>query len=429
MHRSLEPKHAALRIGVYALLVVVAAALLAACGNDTNANTDGTTNGTSSPKVIKIGSLWPLTGPVAKIGQECVQVVEMAVDEINAQGGIKSMGGAKLEIVSGDTGSAPDIGLGEARRLVEQEKVDIITGTYQSTVAIPVSQYCERARVPFLVGIAAADVITESGLQWTFRTAQTTHNYGKGQVELAVALPTLVEGGAFPEVKTAAVLWENSEFGQAVHAANLTYLVQHHIEVVADVSYDAMSPDLTTQVSRVKAANPDVVLTSTWLNDAILIRRARAKLGMEQPFIDAVGGTSVDSFGEDLGPLADGQLLMTDFEPETANEAGQQAYNDFKEQYRGDFSSYATAYQGIYVIAKALENAGSTDPDKLQAALVNVKLVAADGDKIILPMDTLQFDEKHQLKSEPLGVQWQNNVMVPVFPDAYAKYPVLLYNE
>ena len=122
----------------------------------------------AAPKTIKIGSVQPVTGPLAVIGQGQRRANLMAVDYINANGGIKSMGGAKLELLLGDSETKPAVGRTEADRLINNG-ASLIVGPFQSGAAMAIATLCEQRQVPFVMDVAAMDAITKKGYKYTFR--------------------------------------------------------------------------------------------------------------------------------------------------------------------------------------------------------------------------------------------------------------------
>ena len=159
------------------------AAGVAACGGDGG-------DGGGGASEIKIGTLYPVSGDLAKLGEQCVNGVKLAVDEINAAGGIKSMGGAKLTLVEADSQGKPDVGISEVERLVQQDKVSAIIGTYQSSVALPATQAAERLQTPFVISMAVADDITDKGYKYIFRICPKASWYAKDQIAFCQALPS-----------------------------------------------------------------------------------------------------------------------------------------------------------------------------------------------------------------------------------------------
>jgi branched-chain amino acid transport system substrate-binding protein len=418
---------------VCSVVLVLAVALFAvACGGGDTTTVppvDGTTttaaDNTSTTagaqgETIKIGALYPTTGDLAKLGEECVNGLQMAVDEINAAGGIKSLNGAKIELVKADSQGKPDVGIAEVQRLATKENVAAIVGTYQSGVAIPATQEAEKQQVPIVISMAVADAITEKGQKYTFRICPKADWYAKDQVAFLTELKTLVG----LDVKKVALLHEDTDFGTSTATGQKKYLQEAGMEMTIEVSYPAGSADLTTQVSKVKASNPDVVLTVMYLNDSILIMQAKEKLGMKQLFFDAAGGTVEPDFIKRLGPTAENTL--TEMEYSKYAKGADKINNDFKAKYGSDITGNgAYSYQAGYVIADALERAGVVDRAKLREALAATDMPA--GPTMILPTEKLVFGADGQNPSAPLYVmQVQKGELIPVGPAAAAAAKVIL---
>jgi branched-chain amino acid transport system substrate-binding protein len=395
-----------LAISVLLVLAVALAAGLAACGGSDEGSAGG------SGGEVKIGTLYPVSGDLAKLGEQCLNGVKLAVDEINAAGGIKSMGGAKIALVEADSQGKPDVAINEVNRLVQQDNVSAIVGTYQSSVALPATQTAARLQTPFVISMAVADDITNKGYKTVFRICPKADWYAKDQITFCQALPSL--GG--PTIKTVGLLHEDTDFGQSTSAGQLKYAKEAGMEVVCNVAYAGSAADLTTQVSKVKAANPDIVLTATYLNDAILIAQAREKLGMKQLFFDAAGGTVDPEFINRLAAAADTQLTEIEFVP-NASDTAEELNAKYKAKYGDDITGNGMyGYQAIYVIAKALEDGKSADKAELTDALHAVKLVAGT-DNVVMPVEEISFSDDGQITSAPVYVvQVQNSKLTDVFP-------------
>jgi branched-chain amino acid transport system substrate-binding protein len=372
--------------------------------------------------VIKIGALHPVSGDSAATGQEMREALTFAVDEINAQGGIKSLGGAKLELVFGDTQTKPDVGVSEVERLVEQEGVDLIIGAYNSSVTKPATQAAERLQTPFVVDIACSDEITERGFQWTFRICPKSSWYARDQVDFLKYVDAEL---GFP-IKRVALLHEDTDWGMSVADGQKKYLAEAGYEMVIDVAYPASAADLSTQVMKVKATEPDIVLTCTYLNDAVLIAKEREKLGMmDIPFVDAAGGTIITGFIDRLGATAEGLMSVLEFS-KYAPGAPSEVNARFAAQYGKDLTGNSShSYVAGWVVADALERAASTDPEAIRSALAGTKM--AHGEEMILPADELYFDAEGQNPNAHMYiVQVQNGDLVPVWPPAFAAAQVQL---
>lgn len=410
-------------------LLVVMSVILSACGpapatEAPSAATEAPSAATEAPasgETIKVGALYPLTGDLAKLGEENKNGLQLAIDEINAAGGVASMGGAKIELVWADSQGKPEVGISEVTRLAEQEKVVAIIGAYQSGVTTPATQEAERLGIPFVVSMAVSDKITERGFKYTFRICPKASWYAKDQVTFLKDLKEL----AGLEVKKVALLHEDTDFGESTAAGQKQYLEEAGMEMVLEVKYSASAADLTTEVAKVKAANPDAVLTVTYLNDSVLIARAREALGMTDiPFIDAAGGTVDPEFIKQLGATAEGWFTEIEF---TKYAAGADVLNNaFKARFGDDITGNgAYAYQAGYVIADALERAASADRDAVRDAIAATDMPS--GPTMVLPTDRIFFGDDGQNPNAPLFiVQVQNGELIPVWPGAYAAQPVQL---
>ncbi len=368
---------------------------------------------------IRIGSLYPLTGDLAKLGEENKNGLQLAVDEINAAGGIKSMDGAKIELVQGDTQGKPEVGISEVTRLVQQENVVAIVGAYQSGVTTPATQEAERLSVPFVVSMAVSDKITERGFKYTFRLCPKASWYAKDQVTFLQDLKTLIN----LDVKRVALLHEDTDFGESTAAGQKKYLADAGMDMVLEVKYPDNAADLTTEVSKIKASKPDAVLTTTYLNDSILIAQAREALGMQNiPFVDAAGGTVDPEFIKRLGATAEGWFTEIEY---TKYAAGAEDLNKrYKDKFGSDITGNgAYAYQAGWMLAAALETAGKADRTALRDALAKTEI--KKGPTLILPTDRIYFDENGQNPNAPLYiVQVQDGELIPVWPAAYAAKPI-----
>lgn len=370
--------------------------------------------GPGQPKTIKVGALYPLSGELAQIGDNVRNGLVLAVEDINAAGGIRSMGGAKIELVFGDTQGKPDVGVSEVDRLVQQEGVVAIIGCYQSAVTIPATQEAERLQVPFIVDIAVANKITERGFRWVFRVGPKADSYAADQVAFLKDLPSL--GG--PEIRKVALLHEDTDWGQSTAEAQKRFLKEAGIEVLTEVTYPANAADLTTEVSKAAATNPDAILTVTYLNDAVLITQAREKLGLKNIlFMDTAGGTIDPEYIQRLGSAADGMLTVVEFSKFAKGSA------ELNERYRARFGEDMTgnsvhSYQAGLVLADALERAGTTEKNALRDAIARTDM---SGEKVVLPSGRVQFGEDGQNKFARLYVvQIQKGELMPVWPPAVA---------
>jgi branched-chain amino acid transport system substrate-binding protein len=403
-------------------LLAVTALLLAACG-PTPTPPPATEAPTAAPAAaVKVGAVYPLTGDLASTGESMRNAFQMGVDEVNAAGGIKSLGGAPIELVFGDSQGKPEVGASEVERLIQQEGVVMVVGCYQSSVTKPASQAAERLSTPFLVDMAIADVITERDFKYVFRIAPKNDWYTRDQVAFIQDLEKL----AGYKVEKVAILHEDTDFGTGAADGQKKYLEQAGIEMVVEVAYPASAADLTTEVAKVQAADPDLVLTTTYLNDAILIAQARQALGMTDiPFLDTAGGTIESDYIKRLGDAANGTLTVLEFS-KYAPGSPAEVNARYLEKYGIDLSGNSShSYVAGWVIADVLERAGSVDKDAIRDALAATKL--EHGPHMILPAASLEFGEDGQNKNARLYiVQIQDGELIPVWPAEFAAAEIQL---
>ena len=257
--------------------------LLAACGGG------GGQAGGGEGEVIKIGSLHPLTGASAADGQQMDNGAKLAAEDINAAGGIKALGGAKIEIQSADTQGKPETGQSEAQRLIQDGAVGLV-GTYQSAVSANVATVAERNRVPFVIDISTADSILKQGYKYTFRVQPSATVLG---TQGARYIAEVTQQGGRP-AKKVAMLHEQGPFGNGVRDALTAEGQKLGFEVSPAISYDAASvSDLTTQMTEVKASGADILVVTGYYRDGVLAAKAVQTV---KPSVNAVFGVANGAF-------------------------------------------------------------------------------------------------------------------------------------
>ncbi len=210
---------------------------------------------------VRIGALLPLTGPLAMAGQRVKNVMSFAVDEVNAQGVIKALGGAKLELVFGDTQSKPEVAISEVERLVEKENAVILTEAWQSFITLPASQTAERLKTVYYAPVSYADNITERGFRYTFQQEPKASDVARDWVRFL----NFVNAQKYAHISKVGVIYENTDMGQSNAAAAKKYLEEGGFKQVADLSYPARASDLTSTIAKLKASEPDVVLQAGYI--------------------------------------------------------------------------------------------------------------------------------------------------------------------
>lgn len=325
----------------------------------------------AQPKEILIGSVQPVTGPLADIGIACRRGNQMAVDEINAKGGIKSMGGAKLKLLLGDSEAKEEVGRMEAERLIKEGAVCIV-GPFMSGIAMAIATLCEARGIPFVIDIAAADAITQRGYKYTFRCFPTTSTFIRNMGEY---LSQIVREKRVT-IRKIAVTNTGDLFGRVQGKAWIDYIKDKKLpfeaEVVEHIEYPVGVADLSAEVAKIKAAKPDILCPVTRPGDAKILVRELFKQRVELLGIASPGapGFYEPEFIRDMGKLAD--YILNNVPWVNPRSPKFKEINErFAKLYPGKYvdTNSGYAYLGVMVIADALERAKSTKPEDLLEAL------------------------------------------------------------
>ena len=374
---------------------------------------------------VLIGMVQPMTGSLAVIGQSAKRGHEFAVDRINAAGGIKSLGGAKLVLLTGDSQGKPEIGMSETERLI-RKGAKAMTGCYQSSVTIAATQVAEKNKVPFVMSMAIADKILERGFKYTFRTQYSSSMAANRAIQYIKELGK----ASGHEVKKLALIYENTLFGKTTADGLKEAIKKEGFELVADIPYPHKVTDLSSEVSKLKAAKPEVIIPITYVTDGILLTRTLAAMKVEHVAIvgAANSGFTDPAHISSLGKLAEFTFNVVPRYDSTNPEANKIA-KLFEEKYGVPFDLTAVySYVATYVIADALERAGSTDSDKILEALRNTDIT--DPAINILPQKGIKYGkvgkmENQNIYADVIVEQIQEGRLHPVYPPKYAtKKPV-----
>ena len=373
----------------------------------------------AADKTVKIGNVEPLSGPSASVGVQGKQAREMAIEEINAAGGIKSLGGAKLELVYADSKSDPTVGVTETERLINTEKVNLMTGCWNSAVTYPATQVAERYGIPFVVPVAVRDTITERGFKNVFRIAAKDSWWVRDQFRFLKDMQE--ETGV--KLQKIAFVFENGDWGTGFAEKWRELAKKDGYEIVLDEPYPSTATDLTPVVTKLKAAKPDIVMLVSNAADAILLTNTMAEMQVKPKVVLASGGGHADpKFLENTDTNALGIFDEVEWNTDVNKPAAKPANEKFKKKYGYDLTVESVdAYVAMYVVADALERAASTDPAKIRDALAATNLTTGPG--MIVSYDGVQFDETGQNKNAGIVIVQVANVdgkpdRVTVWPKA-----------
>jgi branched-chain amino acid transport system substrate-binding protein len=376
---------------------------------------------------VKIGVIYPLTGNAASAGQSAKDAADLGADIINnsypdlknlplgATAGLPNLGGAKIVLDEADHQGNPQVGQQQTLRLITQDHVAAMLGSYHSSVSMVATAVAERQSVPFLVADSVAKNITGRGFQWTFRTTPIADDFAKAYT---VFINDLKKSGK--KIDSIAVVNENTDYGTSVGDSIVEAAKNSNINVSARIPYSANSSDVSAQVLQLKSTNPDVVIFISYTADTILYMRTLKNLDYLPPIIigdDA--GFSDPAFIPNVGDIAQGAVNRSAF---AAGKPGTNSYiiNEmFKKKYGRDLDDTSARWmQGLFVLADAINRAGSTEPAKIQAALKATNLTA---DQLMIGYNGVKFDETGQnVLSATYLVQLQGKQYVSVWPESRA---------
>ncbi len=356
----------------------------------------------ANANTVKIGNIEPMSGPSATLGKQGKAAREMAVEEINSAGGIKSLGGAKLELIYADSESKPEKGVAEAERLINTEKVHVLTGCWNSAVTYPTTAVAERYGIPFVVPVSVSDKITDQGFKNVFRIAAKDSWWTKDQFTFLKDLQT--EFGT--KVETLAFVYENGDWGKGFATQWKKLAETAGYKVVLDEPYPSTTTDLSPVVQKIKRANPDVLMLVSNAADAILLTNTIGEYKVKVKAIIASGGGHADpSFLKAVGKNAQYLFDIVEWETDVNKPGAKEANDKYKAKNGENLTGEAVdAYLAMYVIKDALERAASLEPAKIREALAATNLT--DGPGMIVGYDAVKFDATGQNENaSPVMVQ------------------------
>lgn len=361
----------------------------------------------AQPKPIKIGSIQPATGPLAVIGQGQRRGNQMAVDFINAKGGIKSLGGAKINPIYADIQSDPGVTRNQAERLMATGNLTAATGSYVSTYTLVATEVAERYKIPYITG-SIANKLTDRGFKFTFQVSPKATMFGEMQMEFASKLAG--------RGRRAAVVFEDTDYGTSTSKGLIDGAKKAGFEVVMAEPYTAKFTDATPLVNKIKASRPELLFPVSYITDALLLIRTMKQLNVNAGVIAGGAGYLIPDFYKDLGKDAEYVFSVGSWnydincaEVPAISAAYQKRFGEFLMEHAGE------AYVMIWVLADAIQRAASTDPLKIRDALAKTNLTKGPGS--VMPGCRVEFDDTGWNKwVHPVMTQWQKGELRTVYP-------------
>jgi len=363
---------------------------------------------------IKVGIILPGTGEKAKFGEIEKKSFEMALEEINAAGGIN---GKKLEFLYEDDTGRPDVARSAAEKLITKDKVVMLGGGYGSSETFAIAGVAQQNRIPFLVNTGSDNKITEMKWDYVFRLNQPVSDYPK-------ALESFMADVVKPQ--SVAILYENTNFGSSGSKEFQQSCDKVKLKVVMNEGYQSGGVDFKPLLVKVKQANPDVIYMISYLMDASLLMKQSMELKLTPKiFVGGGAGFTLPEFGENAGKAGNLVYSATLWYQTLPYPGAREYYDKFVQRYKMDTEYHgAEGYSSAYVIADALKRAKSLTPDDVRESLSKTDMMTIFG-----PVKFVEYEKmKNQNQLPTYLVQWIDGKLELVWPKEVAKksyvYPI-----
>jgi branched-chain amino acid transport system substrate-binding protein len=350
---------------------------------------------------VKIGVITSLTGSQAAFGEAHKNGYSIALDEINAKGGVL---GKKLELDFYDDQSKPDQAVQGVSKLVDQDHVAMLLGAYSSENTKAIINPVTTHQIPLLIPTATADNVMDSKSPWVFRICAGAAAYAKTWIEF-------LKKNGMP--KTMVIVYEKTNFGQANMQAMKEAAAAAGINVLATEEYEAKAPDYKAVLRRVKEKNPDVIYFCSYLLDATTLMRQSQEVDLNPRYYTAAGtGFSAAEFptAKGAGKNAEYTLSVSQWLPEAPWPGSKEFDAEYFKRTNTHPQYHAMqAYQSLMTAVQAIKNANSLEAAKVRDALKNIDLKTSS-------FGPVKFDANGQNQHPVLITQIQGGKYRVVFP-------------
>jgi branched-chain amino acid transport system substrate-binding protein len=360
---------------------------------------------------VKLGVLHPVSGALSYSGQQGRLGATIAIDEINSAGGIKALGGAKIDPVLGDAQSTPEGGNAEVEKM-NAAGVAVIVGGYASSICLAASQTAARYDLPYLVDVGVADNIMTRGLKNTFR-------FGPGFGVIAkTAIDNLItiNDQAGKPAKTVMIVNEDSLFGSGLAKLLNAQLPDRGFQILETIPHPTPTRDFNNVVLKIKAQNPDLIIPANYYNEYVLLARTLQQQRVRPKGIYSILGGAASSykFVKEFPEAA--QYIMDCnhwFDPRNPKALALKK----KVEDQGQFYTYEVFmnYSCVLLLADALERAASADRAKIISALETSTFAGH-----VMPYGPTKFVNGQNEGAAPVNTQVLGNDIQVIFPATFA---------
>jgi branched-chain amino acid transport system substrate-binding protein len=363
-----------------------------------------TTGGGGGDDPVTIGAIYPMTGNLGEVGQNIQKILDTTVQQLNSGSlsdlgpllfqdseGLPNLDNRQVKLVWADHRADPGQGRNEAERLIQSEGVDAIYGCYNSSVTKTVSAVCEREGIPHLTGESSSPELTERGLNWFWRSGPHDGTYSKNMFQFFDGLNEQQDAG----LESVAIIHEDTEYGSTSASVQEELANEHGYDIVAGpIAYTAESvTSFTSQLNRIRQADPDILLPTSYVKDATLMAEDMRSMNYFPSIVMAQNsGHNEPSFVEntELSNYFCSRSTYSDDMTDSVPEIG--TYNQWVTDQTGVSLNgvYIRSWGGLITLLKGIDTAGSTDPGEIQSGLNSLEL-----DRLVTGL--------------PFGIQFQDN--------------------
>jgi branched-chain amino acid transport system substrate-binding protein len=369
-------------------------------------------SGFAQSPAVNIGVIQPLSGANAQFGINCRNGIELVADAINAAGGIKALGGAKINLIVSDATSNPTMAPAVAQRLITENELTAVLGAFVSSLTLAISEVTARADIPFLTQ-AYADEITGRGLESVFKVTAKASVIGRAQVNYTLAMAK----AAGSKIEKIAIMYENTAYGVAQSRGLRRAAKDANIEVVMDEPYPLGITDARPLIDKLRASGAQASFPLSYLNDSLFIVRTMRQQRITVPVIGGSAGYVIPDFEKGLGEFAEDVFSISP----TNYDLAPLLTDPFRKRF-GFFMVQEAIGSAVTldVLVQAIERAKSAKPKAVTEALHGGHFDG--GWTKAMPGGAVQFDQTGlNTLSVPIMVQWRKQELMTVWPKDFAK--------
>ncbi len=363
---------------------------------------------------ILIGASLSLTGTYAKLGKNQHEGYQLCIKDVNARGGVL---GRKAELVMYDDQSLPATAVRLYEKLITEDKVDAVMGPYSSPVSEAAANVTEKYKKVMVAPLAATTSIFKKGRKYIFMVISPAESYLEG----------LIDTAAKRGLKTVAVINEDTLFSKAAAAGAVELAKKKGMQVVYQEAYPKGNTDFSALLTKVRAANPDVIAAGTYFDDAVALTRQMKELNVNPKMYGVTVGGDLPEFYDVLKQNAEFIYGATQWEHTLPYPGNQEFFDAYKKEFNHEPSYHSAAgYAGCIIYAEAVKRAGSLDADKVREQLLKLEMKTMFGE---YKVDADGYQTAHKM----VTFQWQGEKKVTVWPDDLAqakpRFPTPPWNQ